>query len=84
MEIRGHLEEIKVAIEEPDVIVVDDTGCYRYYKLGAIGGRFRGLYLQVLVRYSEEPQGKVGIIVSAFCSRVIAQGELRWIRGITR
>lgn len=45
-----HLAEVRKTVEDPDFCIRDNTDGYHNYRLGILPGRFRHMYLHVIVR----------------------------------
>ena len=70
-----HLEEIRDVIRNPEIVRLGDEGEHRLARLGAVA-RMPGLYLRVVVFYSDEITGRrIGSVRTAHLSRRPPEGE---------
>lgn len=80
-EIRDYLEDVRLAIAEPDY-VFQSTRDWRsrlFYRLSAGRGTFAGKHLVVVVKYVIAPAGTQGYVSTLYLSRTIyARGEQLW------
>jgi len=79
-EIAHYVQEAKLTIQEPEVVVRDDDGCHHHHRLGLGRGKHKGCYLRVLVNYHGRGKRKYGIVASYWMSRNICpHGEVIWV-----
>ena len=65
-EVEPYLEEIQQAINDPEIVTIDDNGAYHYSRFGAVSSRQRQ-YLIVVVTYSDEITGRrLGSVRTAY------------------
>ena len=80
-EVRDYLEDVRLAIEEPDY-VFQSTRDWRsrlFYRLSVGRSAFAGKHLVVVVKYVIEPTGPQGYVSTFYLSRTIyARGEQLW------
>ncbi|MGE0084896.1 MAG: hypothetical protein AB7S75_10770 [Desulfococcaceae bacterium] len=82
-EIIDYFEDIKLAIESPDIVFQSsrDDRSRIFYKLGAGHGDFEGKHLVVIVKYVDDPDGLRGYVSTMYISRsVYSKGVQLWIR----
>jgi len=80
-EIRGYLEEVREAIESPDLVFQStrDERSRIFYRLGVGRGRFAGKHLVVVVKYLQESAGRRGYIGTMYLSRAVySRGMQLW------
>ena len=74
-----YIEEIKGLISTPGIITRDAGGCSHLAKLRAVGGKWENLYLEVVVRYKEDPSGSLtGDVLTVYFSGRPPKGEVIW------
>lgn len=82
-EIREYLGEVRLAVEEPDLVFQstrDERSCL-YYRLRTGRDRFAGKHLVVVVKYVMEPAGLRGYVSTMYLSRTVyARGEILWTK----
>jgi len=81
-EIQDYIEQIGIAVSDPDVIVNVGQSQVHLYKFGLGRGRFIGCYICVIIYYREGPLGEVEgrIATSYFTTRVRERGQVLWRR----
>ncbi len=80
-EVEPYLEQIKQLIESPNIVTKDSRGVYHLSRLAAVEeSRFRGLYLEVVVRYRRRSSGAEGEVLTIFFNARPPKGDLEWIR----
>lgn len=72
-EIRGYLEDMKAAIESPDLVFrsTRDERSKIFYHLRAGRGEFAGKHLVVIVTYVQQARGQRGYVSTAYLSRAV-------------
>lgn len=82
-EIQGYLEDVRAAIESPDLVFrsIRDERSSIFYRLRVGRGDFAGKHLVVVVKYIQEPGGRRGYVSTVYLSRAVyAQGAVLWPR----
>lgn len=82
-EMVNYLDEVKQAIVSPDFVYrsVKNDVTKLFYRLNPRTGRYQGLLVVVVVRYSEEEGQQVGSVRTAYFTRQPSGGDhLLWIR----
>lgn len=79
-EVTAHLEAIKKVIESPAIITQDEGKAYHLPNLGAVGGKWINLYLEVVVRYPENATFNFGDVLTAFFNDRPPKGVLKWLQ----
>ncbi len=77
-ELKMHLDDIAKAIGEPHCVYESetDTAAKLFFRRGAVQGKYRNLYLKVVVSYATKP----AIVKTAFFTNTLQGGKLLWIR----
>ena len=75
-ELRNNAEALKAVIQDPMIVTLDNGGVHHLSTLGAVKGKWRGLYLEVVVRYTASG----GEVLTAFFNGDVPKGELQWLR----
>lgn len=82
-EIRCYLEDVKSAIEPPDLVFQStrDDRSLIFYRLRAGRGDFAGENLVIVARYMQQASGRQGYVSTIYLSRAgYSQGALFWPR----
>ena len=79
-EICNYVDEAKLTIEAPDVILVDNDNCHHHYRLGLGKDKFRKCYVQVLVYYFRRGDITEGKVASFWLTRNVGKGRLAWMK----
>ena len=79
-EVEPYHDRIAEVLTDPDIVVESpDSRHYHFYRLGIGGGRFRNVYLHVIVMYMEDgSRGKVKTVY--FTSTPDVRGTLHRMR----
>ena len=77
-EVEPYIEQIKETIESPDCIFESryEYDTKLFYKRGITQGKYKNLYMKVVVSYSETP----AFIITAFFTLQLTGGKLLWIK----
>ncbi|MFQ6040475.1 MAG: hypothetical protein ACE5PV_06425 [Candidatus Poribacteria bacterium] len=77
-EVELYIEQIKETIKSPDCIFESryEPDTRLFYKRGITQGKYRNLYMKVVVSYSETP----AFIKTAFFTPQLTGGKLLWIK----
>ena len=77
-EIRPFLNELETTIQRPDCVYSSesDADVKLFYKRGIGQGKYRNLYLKVVVSYRTQP----AIVKTAFFTNALTGGSLLWIK----
>jgi hypothetical protein len=72
-EIRDYVEDVRVAIESPDLVFQSsrDGRSRLFYRLGAGRGEFAGKHVVVVVNYAQEVTGRRGYVGTMYLSRAV-------------
>jgi hypothetical protein len=82
-EIRSYLEDVKAAIQSPDLVFQStrDERSWIFYRLRAGRGDFAGKHLVVVVKYLEQGWARRVYVSTMYLSRAVySQGALLWPR----
>ncbi|MEE4358305.1 MAG: hypothetical protein V2I97_17680 [Desulfococcaceae bacterium] len=82
-EIIDYFEDIKLAIESPDIVFQSsrDERSRIFYKIGAGRNEFEGKHLVVIVKYVNDSGRSRGYVSTMYITRSIySKGEQLWIR----
>jgi hypothetical protein len=82
-EIRSYLEDVKAAIQSPDLVFQStrDERSSIFYRLRAGRGGFAGKHLVVIVKYLERERARRAYMSTLYLSRAVySQGALLWPR----
>jgi hypothetical protein len=82
-EIRSYLEDVRSAIESPDLVFQStrDDRSRIFYRLRAGRGDFAGKHLVIVVKYVQQASGRQGYVSTIYLSRAVySQGTLLWPR----
>ena len=78
-EVEPFLAEIQQVIQSPAVSTQDNLGSCHYATVGAVGGKWKPLYLEIVLRYDETLNPAVGEVLTVFFNGMPPKGELKWI-----
>jgi hypothetical protein len=82
-EVRDYLEDVRVAVEFPDLVFQStrDERLRIFYRLGAGRGDFAGKHVVVVVKYVQEATGRRGYAGTVYLSRAVySRGVQLWPR----
>lgn len=78
-EMADYIEEARITVEDPHLIILDEDGCHHHYRLGLGRGKFKKCYVHVLVYYRRRRGRRVGLVASYWLCRDLIEGETVWI-----
>ena len=78
-EVEPFLEQIQEVIKSPQIVTQDIGGAYHLSRVGAVGGKWQQLYLEVVIQYEESSDSKLGHVLTVHFNAGSPKGELKWI-----
>ena len=78
-EVAPYLAEIQQVIQSPGIITREQSGTYHLARLGAVGGKWASLYLEVVVRYTTTSSVVTGNVLTVFFNGRPPKGKLQWL-----
>ena len=78
-EVGQYLAETQDVILSSTIGTVDGGGAYHLSTLGAVGGKWKNLYLEVVVRYEDTGDTKTGTVPTIHFNDSAPKGDLRWL-----
>ena len=82
-ELSGYLDDVKAAIESPDLVFQStrDERSRIFYRLRVGRGDFAGKHLVVVIKYVVRAESRRGYVSTIYLSRAVySRGSLRWSR----
>jgi hypothetical protein len=82
-EVRSYLDEVKAAIEFPDLVFQStrDERSRIFYRLRVGQGDFAGKHLVVIIKYVQRAESRRGYVSTIYLSRAVySRGPILWPR----
>ena len=81
-EVEPFVNEIKDVIHMPGIITQDDGGVFHLSTKGAVRGRWKNMYLEVVIRYrqEQESENEAGDVLAVHFNAGPPKGDLKWVQ----
>ena len=77
-EMAPFVKAIQEVVRAPNVVTEDSGGSVHLARLGAVKGKWKELYLEVVIRYNSSGDRTTGDIQTVYFNAMPPKGELKW------